>query len=417
MKNKYKALKVRIYPTLHQKTLIDKTLGSCRALYNMMLHERRTFFEENKEDRKVVNGHKYKTEKEYKVEFDWMKEVDAVALQQSRNDLSQAYSNFFTSLKGERRGQTVSFPKYKKKKTGSSYRSVVTNNNIRVDFEPKRIKLPKVGWVSFRDKRDSAEGRIKSVTVSRSPTGKYFASLLFEYETEIEKKTVTDLKKVIGLDMSLGTFYVDHEGNTPRFTRNTRKYETHLAQAQRRLSKKKKGSQNWYKAKHNVAIVHETITNARADFNRKLATSLVTNYDAVCIETLSLKGMSRALRLGKSVHDLGYAEFVSKLKQKAEETGTHIIQADQWFASSKLCNICGYKNSALRLRERTWTCPNCGAEHSRDENAGKNLRNVGLDILGLGKPSEPVEKVISRRDFGSYAVFCEAGSPSVFTDG
>jgi len=383
----------------------------------MMLHERRTFFEENKEDRKVVNGHKYKTEKEYKVEFDWMKEVDAVALQQSRNDLSQAYSNFFTSLKGERRGQTVSFPKYKKKKTGSSYRSVVTNNNIRVDFEPKRIKLPKVGWVSFRDKRDSAEGRIKSVTVSRSPTGKYFASLLFEYETEIEKKTVTDLKKVIGLDMSLGTFYVDHEGNTPRFTRNTRKYETHLAQAQRRLSKKKKGSQNWYKAKHNVAIVHETITNARADFNRKLATSLVTNYDAVCIETLSLKGMSRALRLGKSVHDLGYAEFVSKLKQKAEETGTHIIQADQWFASSKLCNICGYKNSALRLRERTWTCPNCGAEHSRDENAGKNLRNVGLDILGLGKPSEPVEKVISRRDFGSYAVFCEAGSPSVFTDG
>jgi len=406
MKNKYKALKVRIYPTLHQKTLIDKTLGSCRALYNMMLHERRTFFEENKEDRKVVNGHKYKTEKEYKVEFDWMKEVDAVALQQSRNDLSQAYSNFFTSLKGERRGQTVSFPKYKKKKTGSSYRSVVTNNNIRVDFEPKRIKLPKVGWVSFRDKRDSAEGRIKSVTVSRSPTGKYFASLLFEYETEIEKKTVTDLKKVIGLDMSLGTFYVDHEGNTPRFTRNTRKYETHLAQAQRRLSKKKKGSQNWYKAKHNVAIVHETITNARADFNRKLATSLVTNYDAVCIETLSLKGMSRALRLGKSVHDLGYAEFVSKLKQKAEETGTHIIQADQWFASSKLCNICGYKNSALRLRERTWTCPNCGAEHSRDENAGKNLRNVGLDILGLGKPSEPVEKVISRRDFGSYAFFC-----------
>ncbi|MGB4405771.1 MAG: transposase, partial [Sphaerochaeta sp.] len=185
------------------------------------------------------------------------------------------------------------------------------------------------------------------------------------------------------------------------FTRNTRRYETHLAQAQRRLSKKKKGSQNWYKAKHNVAIVHETITNSRADFNRKLATYLVNNYDAVCIETLSLKGMSRALRLGKSVHDLGYAEFVSKLRQKAEETGTHIIQADQWYASSKLCNICGYKNSALRLHERTWTCPNCGAEHSRDENAGKNLRNVGLDILGLGKSSKLVEKTVSLSNFGS----------------
>ncbi|MGB4405767.1 MAG: transposase [Sphaerochaeta sp.] len=105
--------------------------------------------------------------------------------------------------------------------------------------------------------------------------------------------------------------------------------------------------------------------------------------------------MSRALGLGKSVHDLGYAEFVSRLKQKAEETGTHVIQADQWFASSKLCNMCGYKNSALRLHERTWTCPNCGAEHSRGENAGRNLRNVGLGILGLGKPSEPVEKVLA----------------------
>ncbi|NBK22872.1 MAG: transposase, partial [Spirochaetia bacterium] len=173
-----------------------------------------------------------------------------------------------------------------------------------------------------------------------------------------------------------------------------RKYETQLAQAQRRLSKKKKGSQNWYKAKHNAAIVHETIDNSRADFNRKLATYLVTNYDAICIETLSLKGMSRALRLGKSVHDLGYAEFVARLKQKAETTGTHIIQADQWFASSKLCSVCGFKNQDLQLHERNWTCQNCQSTHSRDENAGKNLRNVGLDILGLGKPSEPVEKVL-----------------------
>lgn len=135
---------MRIYPTVHQKTLIDKTLGSCRALHNMMLHERIAFFEENKEDRKVVNGHKYKTEKKYKEELAWMKEVDAVALQQSKVDLLQAYSNFFTSLKGAKRGQTIGFPKYKKRKTGSSYRSVVSHSNIRIDFEPKQIKLPKI---------------------------------------------------------------------------------------------------------------------------------------------------------------------------------------------------------------------------------------------------------------------------------
>jgi len=193
--------------------------------------------------------------------------------------------------------------------------------------------------------------------------------------------------------MSLSDFYVDHEGNSPEFTRNFRKNEMHLAKAQRRLSKKKKGSKNWEKARRNVALVQEKIANSRLDFNRKLATRLTSEYDAVCIETLSLQGMSRTLHLGKSVYDLGYANFVSRLEQKAEENGTHIIKADKWYASSKLCSNCGYKNSALTLKDRKWICPTCGAEHSRDENAGKNLRNVGLDFLGLGKPSKLVEKV------------------------
>ena len=138
---------------------------------------------------------------------------------------------------------------------------------------------------------------------------------------------------------------------------------------------------------------HEKIANSRLDFNRKLATRLTSEYDAVCIETLSLQGMSRTLHLGKSVYDLGYANFVSRLKQKAEETGTHVIQVDKWFASSKLCSNCGYKNSALTLKDRNWICPTCGAEHSRDENAGNNLRNVGLGKLGLGKPSKLVERL------------------------
>lgn len=382
-----KALKVRIYPNNFQQTQIDKTLGSCRALYNMMLHERITFFEENKEDKRKIYEHKYKTEKDYKAEFDWMKDVDSIALQQSRIDLSNSYSNFFKSLKGSRAGTRVGFPKYKKKKLANSYRSACTNNNILISLDKRQLKIPKVGWVNFRDKRTSAQGRIKSVTVSRSSTGKYFASILFEIEApEVPKKKVTDLEKVIGLDMSLENFYVDNEGNSPEFNRNTRKYEKQLTKAQKSLSRKKKGSRNWYKQKLKVAKVHEKITNSRVDFNRKLATELTSKYDAVCIETLSLKGMSRALKLGKSVHDLGYSEFVSKLKQKAEETGTHVIQADKWFASSKLCNICGYHNKDLMLHERKWTCPQCDTEHIRDVNAGINLRNVGLEILGLGKP-------------------------------
>ncbi len=379
-----KALKVRIYPNKEQAVQINKTLGCSRAIYNMMLHERITFYEENKDDRRKVYEHRYKTEKQYKEELEWLKGVDSQALQQARMDLSNAYSNFFKSLKGSRKGKKVGFPKYKKKKTGSSYRSCIVNNNIKIDFRNRKLQLPKVGKINFRDHRTSFEGKIKSITVSRTTTGKYFASLLFEYEKEIEKKTVKDPNKVIGLDMSLERFYVDHKGKSPDYKRNTRKCAKQLAVTQCRMSKKKKGSQNWIKAKHRVVTIHEKITNSRKDFNRKLATELVNKYDAICIETLSLKSMSRALKLGKSVHDLGYAGFVSRLKQKAKETGTHIIQADRWFASSKMCNVCGYKNKDLLLHERSWTCLNCQTTHDRDVNAGINLRNVGLEILGLG---------------------------------
>jgi len=387
-------LKIRIYPDAKQTEQLNKTLGCSRAIYNMMLHERITVFEENKDDRQKLYGYTYKEVSAYKKEYEWLKEADSQALAWEKVKLLHAYSNFFTSLKGERKGQKVGFPKYKKKKTQNSYTSSLVNGNMAIDFESKKVKLPKLGWMHFRDKRSSAEGRIKSVTVSRSATGKFFASFLFEYEAPVViKKAVTDTQRVVGIDMSLSDFYVDHEGNTPGFTRNTRKYEDQLAKTQRRLSKKKKGSKNWYKAKRNVALVHEEIANSRLDFNRKLATKLTSEYDAVCIETLSMIGMSQALKLGTSVHDLGFADFVSRLEQKAAETGTPVIKVDKWFPSSKLCSNCGYKNSALTLKDRTWKCPTCGAVHSRDENTAINLRNVGLNLLGLGKPSKLVERM------------------------
>ena len=379
-----KALKVRIYPNAKQIEQLNKTLGCSRAIYNMMPHERITVFEEYKDDRQKLYDYKYKEISVYRKEFEWLKEADSQALACSKVNLVNAFSNFYKSVRGERKGK-VGFPKYKKKKKQNSYTSSCINNNMAVDFELKTVKLPKLGWIHFRDQRCSAEGKVKSVTVSRAATGKYFASFLFEREApEVIKKVVTDPQRVVGLDMSLSDFYVDNEGNNPGYSRNTRKYEMQLAKVQRRLSKKKKGSSNWYKAKRHVALVHEKIANSRVDFNRKLATSLTSEYDAVCIETLSLKGMSQTLNLGKSVFDLGFADFVSRLKQKAEETGKHVIQVDKWYPSSKLCSSCGHKNSALTLKDRTWTCPNCGAELSRDVNAGKNLHNVGCKMLGLG---------------------------------
>ena len=218
-----KALKVRIYPNAKQIEQLNKTLGCSRAIYNMMLHERITVFEEYKDDRQKLYDYKYKEISVYRKEFEWLKEADSQALACSKVNLVNAFSNFYKSVRGERKGK-VGFPKYKKKKKQNSYTSSCINNNMAVDFELKTVKLPKLGWIHFRDQRCSAEGKVKSVTVSRTATGKYFASFLFEREApEVIKKVITDPQRVVGLDMSLSDFYVDNEGNNPGYSRNTRK--------------------------------------------------------------------------------------------------------------------------------------------------------------------------------------------------
>jgi putative transposase len=329
-----------------------------------------------------------------------------------------AYQNFFKSLKGQRKGNKSGFPKFKKKRTGSSYRTMMTNNNIAIDFENHKVKLPKVGYVNFKDLRTKIEGVIKSATVSRTPTGKYFVSLLIEQELILSGVEITDeLKaKTIGLDMSLESFFVDNEGNSPAYERLYRKYEPLLKKAQRKMSKKKKGSKNWYKALHKVSLIHEIITNKRKDFTHKLSTELVRNNDVIVVEHLSLKGMSQTLHLGKSVMDLGYSSFVSQLQYKSLWNNKTFIQADKWFASSKTCSICGYKNKDLQLSDRDWKCSNCGTDHDRDQNAGINLKNYGLRELGLGQPNiKPVEMKTKASKQLEVSLVEEAGRSPVFS--
>jgi putative transposase len=415
MGNILKALKIRIYPTSEQQTQINKTIGSCRFIYNSMLAEKISTYEKLKDDKRKLYTHKYKTEKEFKQEFEWLKEVDSIALQQARRDLSSAYQNFFKSLSGKRKGSS-GFPKFHKKGRKDSYRTTITNDNIKIDFESRKVKLPKVGWITFRDQRSKMKGEIKSATVSRTSTGKYFVSLLHEQELVLKGVELKPSLKTKGLDMSAQNFFVDDEGNSPAYERIYRNKEERLKLLQRQVSKKKKGSKNRAKAQLRVNLLHEKIANKRKDFTHKLSTELVRNNDVIVVENLNLKAMAQCLKLGKSVNDLGYGAFLNQLKYKSSWNNKILIEADKWFASSKTCSKCGYVHKNLQLQDRIFNCPSCGFEVDRDQNAGINLKSYGLEFLGLGQPNiKPVEMKTNASKQLEVSLVNEAGRSPVFS--
>lgn len=378
MKRNYAVL-LRIYPNQEQQLGINKTIGCCRFLYNHMLAERKQVFEEHKENKEEIYGWKYKTEKQYKQEYDFLKEADSVALQQSRRHLENSYNNFFKSLSGRRKGGLVGFPKFKKKKNGGSYISM--NNGVIEIKDTKHIKLPKLGIVKcginpkFFDNKD----KICSVSISCSCSGKYYCSVLFEKEVkEVKKIELSEKSKVIGLDMSLTNFFVDNEGNSPAYIKIYKKHEKRLKRLQHLESRKKKNSRKRKKLRKSINFINEKISNKRKDFSHKLSTELVKNNDVIVVESLNLKAISQGLKLGKSVMDLGYSQFINQLKYKCDWYGKHFIEADKWFASSKICHKCGYKYNDLTLSDRKWVCPCCGTTIERDENAAINLKNLGV---------------------------------------
>jgi putative transposase len=386
-----RALKLRLYPTSQQQILLDKILGSCRFIYNKMLDERIKVYAELKDNHEELYKHQYKSVKDYKEEYEFLKEVDAYALCQSQRHLITAYANFYKSLKGLRKGQKAGFPKFKSKKSHTD--SYECRMSIKCSFSSHKIKVPKITEITFRHKDIKPwflKSTLKCITIRKTASGKYYASCLFEGLDDNLPK-VKNIKKVKGLDMSLEHFYVDEQNQSPDFNRNYRQLEDKLAWEQKKLSRKTRGSRNYEKQRIQVAKIHENIANKRRDFNDKLSLKLVKENDAIVVETLSLKGMSQALSLGKSVMDLGYSSFVQMLKYKSEHYGKYLIMADKWFASSKTCNQCGYIKKDLLLQEREWVCPVCGAHHFRDQNAGINLRNYGLKILSERQESTPVD--------------------------
>ena len=367
-----RAFEFRIYPNRTQRELLARTFGCVRLVYNHYLDRKKQLWEESKQSMSYNACAKDLTS--LKKEKEFLKEVDSIALQQSLRHLDTAYTNFF-------KRKDSGYPRFKSRKRGKqSYTTVNVNNNIRL--EDGRIRLPKLGAVKIRQHREVPEDwSLKSVTVKRVPSGKYYVSILFEYENQIGER---EIDRVLGLDFSMPDLYVTSEGEHCGYPKYFRQAEQKLARAQRRLSKMQKGSANYLKQKVKVAKIHEKIANQRKDFLHKRSHEIAEEYDAVCIEDLDMQGMSKALHFGKSVHDDGWGMFTRMLEYKLADRGGKLVKIDRWYPSSQMCSGCGHIVPEVKdLGVRVWFCDWCLEYHDRDENAAANIRNEGYRLLRM----------------------------------
>ena len=361
-----KSFKVRIYPNQKQQELIDKTCNYVRYVYNFMLNLRQKLYEYFNLSLTYNSMSKILTElKRYK---SWLKEVDCVALQQSLKDLDFAYQNFFNGAK---------YPKFKsKKRDKNSYR---TNNKIQFDQYAKKIKIPKVGWISFKDKSNfKGIKKIYNITITKTSSGKYFASI----SAEVNIKTFEKANQSCGIDLGLKNLCILSDGmkfENPKFLAIN---EKRLKLLQKSLSRKIRGSKKYIKTRIKLAKFHEYIANCRRDYLHKLSLFLVKKYDIICTETLKIQNMLKDHKYAKAVSDAGWYEFCRQLEYKCLWYNKKFVKIDTYFASSQLCSNCGFKNSKVKdLEVREWTCSNCGSYHDRDINAAINILNEGLRIL------------------------------------
>ena len=373
-----KSIKVRLYPSDNQINYINKLLGTSRFIYNQCLNYKITEYQSNKKSTSFAETGKFLTS--LKSEYEWIKESHSKVLQQSLINLDRAYKNFFKQGNG--------YPKFKSKHEKQSCRfpidaiSGVSGNRINIINALKDMNYK----CSIDDERylNQNKNKIKSGTLSKTKSGDYYFSILIDRPNKTLKKATNSL---IGLDLGIKDFIITSEGQTYENLKSKRNNHNKLSRQHRDLSRKVKGSNHQKEARIRLAKTYEKLNNIKEYYLHHVTNQLLSENQTIVIEDLNVAGMLKNHCLARSIQELSLSRFKTMLMYKAEWYGREVIQVSRWFPSSKLCNCCGYKNVELTLKDREWTCPECGVIHDRDINAAINIRNEGERIkIGLSSP-------------------------------
>ena len=378
-----RVVKVRLYPNSQQRTALSQTFGNCRWLWNYCLNLMNQTYQDTG---KGLSGYAVKEQiPQLKKEHEWLKLTYSQCLQQVCLNLGVAFNNFF-----ERRAK---YPCFKSKHGKQSIQ--YPQNVERID---NYLRLPKIGDVKAVFHRFT-EGKFKTVTVSKNKAGQYFASILFEDGKK--KPSLVNKGKEIGIDLGLTHFAITSEGSKFDNPRWINKHEKNLKIKQQQLSRKQKGSNNRNKSRNKVARVHLKIANCRSDFHHKLSRRIVNESKVICVESLAVANMVKNRKLSKAISQVGWGQFCTMLKYKAEQEGKTYVEVDRFFASSKTCNVCLNQVDSLPLEVRFWNCDNCQTKNiDRDVNAAKNIRDEGLRILTCGTRDKAYRQTVRRSNRG-----------------
>lgn len=370
----FKSYRYRIYPTEVQKQKIEQTIGVCRLVYNLALQVKTEAYK--------INGTKLRAFdlcyqlSDMKKEYKWMQEVDSQALQGAVKKLEGTFEKFFNG---------GGYPKYKSKKGRQSFKC--PNGIRRIDFDKGLLTIPKIKKIPIRVSR-TFTGKIKTVSIIRVSSGKYFASILVDNNKYFP--ILKPLKKVIGIDLGIKDFATLSDGTKIKNPKYYRENLQRLKCLHRRVSKKKKDSNNHKKAILKLSIHHEHIANLRADFLQKLSSAITKQYDTICVEDLNVSGMVKNRKLSQAISDVGWGYFISMLAYKSKWNGNNFIKIGRFEPSSKMCYKCGVVNELLLLKDREWTCANCETIHDRDTSAAINIKQMGLKQYYLNNSPEGI---------------------------